>query len=73
MARLHSDQGVNFESSIVKELCKIMSIEKSRTTPYHASGNGTTERFNRTLIPMLGTLDTEQKKDWKQYVVLKFI
>ena len=45
-----------------------MGIEKSRTTPYHASGNGMTERFNITLISMLGTLDTEQKKDWKQYV-----
>ena len=68
MARLHADQGANFESSIIKELCKIMGIEKSRTTPYHASGIGMTERFNRALISMLGTLDTEQKKDWKQYV-----
>ena len=68
MARLHSDQEANFESSFIKELCKIMGIEKSRTTPYHASGNGMTERFNRMLISMLGTLDTEQKKDWKQYV-----
>ena len=68
MARLHADQRANFESSIIKELCKIMGIEKSRTTPYYASGNGMTERFNRTLISMLGTLDTEQKKDWKQYV-----
>ena len=63
MTRLHSDQGANFESSIIKELCTIMGIEKSRTTPYHASGNGMT-----TLISMLGTLDSEQKKDWKQYI-----
>ena len=63
-----ANQGANFESSIIKELCKIMGIEKSRTTLYHASDNGMTERFNRTLISMLGTLDTEQKKDWKQYV-----
>ena len=68
MARLHSDQGANFESSIIQELCKIMGIEKSRTTPYHAAGNGMTERFNRTLISMLGTLEVEQKKDWKKYV-----
>ena len=68
MARLHSDHGANFESSIIQELCKIMGIEKSRTTPYHAAGNGMTERFNRTLISMLGTLEVEQKKDWKNYV-----
>ena len=43
MARLHSDQGANFESSIIKALCKIMGIEKGRTTPYHASDNGMTD------------------------------
>ena len=29
-----------------------------------------TERFNRTLISMLGTLDIEKKKNWKQYIAL---
>ena len=27
-----------------------------------------TERFNRTLLNMLGTLDSSQKKDWKYHV-----
>lgn len=67
-ARLHADQGANFESSVIKELCEIMGIKKSRTSVYHASGNGMTERFNRTLISMLGTLETDQKKNWKQYI-----
>jgi hypothetical protein len=26
--------------------------------------NGMTERFNRTLLNILGTLDSNQKKDW---------
>jgi hypothetical protein len=31
-------------------------------------GNGMTERFNRTLLEMLGTLEPEKKKKWKAHV-----
>ena len=65
--RLHSDQGANFESQIITELCNLMGMKKSHTTPYHPQGNAGPERFNRTLLSMLGTLEDE-KKDWKKYV-----
>lgn len=66
--RLHSDQGRNFESVVIQELCKLANIEKSRTTPYHPQGNGMPERFNQTLLNMLGTLEDFQKSNWKAHV-----
>ena len=41
---------------------------RSRTTPYHPMGNGMVERFNHTLLNMLGTMSEKQMSDWKSHV-----
>ena len=66
--KIHSDQGANFEGKLIKELCNITGMTKSRTTPYHPAGNRMTEKFNRTLLDMLGTIEPAKKSDWKSYV-----
>ena len=66
--RLHSDQAGNFESLVINELCKIAQVQKSRTTPYHPEGNGQVEKFNHTLLRMIGTLEPLEKERWQEWV-----
>ena len=63
-----SDQGRNFESELISELCKLAQVEKVHTTPYHPMTNGQCERFNSTLCNMLGTLSEQEKIDWKAHL-----
>ena len=66
--KLHSDQGPNFESQVIKELCSLAGVKKFHTTPYHPMGNGITERYNRTLLNMLRSLSVDQKSKWKTFL-----
>ena len=66
--KIISDQGCNFESRLIANLCQVAGVQKLRTSPYHPPTNRQCEQFNSTLLNMLGTLIPEQKKDWKTYV-----
>lgn len=66
--RIHSDQGRDFEGQLIKQLLNLLGIQKSHITPYHPKGDLQPERFNCTLLDMLGTLTAEQKQHCTQYI-----
>ncbi len=68
--KLVSDQGRNFESSLFKEVCRVLQINKSRTTAYRPSANGQAERMNRTLMSAVRCFVDECKDEWDEYIPL---
>ena len=66
--QLHSDQGRNFESEVITEVCKLLGVVKSRTTPYHPQSDGLIERFNRTLLDMLAKAARERPFHWEEHL-----
>ena len=63
-AVIHSDQGRQYESKLFTEMCKLLGITKTRTTPYHPKSDGMVERFNRTLLSMMSAFVQENQRDW---------
>ena len=49
---------------IIKEICQLLGIRKTRTTPYHPQSDGLVERFNRTLLSMLSIVVEEDELSW---------
>ena len=48
----------------MSEVCELLDIEKTRTTPLHPQSDGQVERYNRTLIEMLRDKLKESQGDW---------
>lgn len=66
--RILSDQGAAFESTMVAQLCSLYGCAKVRTTPYRPQGNGACERFNKTVLSLLGTLSSEDQVRWPDHL-----
>ena len=61
-----SDQGKEVDGRIMREVCRLMDIDKLHTTPYKPSTNSAIERFHRTLNSMIGKVVNESQTDWDE-------
>ena len=62
---IHSERGAQFNCALFEELCVAVGVDKTRTTPYRPHTNGKCERFNRTIVTLLGRAVQRRPYDWK--------
>jgi hypothetical protein len=65
---LLSDQGSNFTSKLMADVCAILKSKKLQTTPYHPQCDGLVERFNKTLLEQLARLSIDDPEEWEKYL-----
>ena len=61
--QISTDQGKQFTCALMKQLCKLLGVERLRTTAYHPQTNGVVERMHSTLTSML-TKAHQSGNDW---------
>ena len=61
---ISSDQGSNFMSCLMKELCDLLQIRQVTTTPYHQAANGLVERWDQTMKNMLRRMVYDSCPQW---------
>lgn len=66
---VHSDQGQNFESTVLRQTLDAFGVQKSHTTAYHPQGDGLVEWFNCSLLQLLCT-HTDKQSDWEEHLPL---
>ena len=63
-ARLLSDRGASFTSSVIQKMCKILGIKLLWTMPCYPQTNGLVERLHQMIICMIRKLGEDKKADW---------
>ena len=61
LARLLSDRGASFMSSVIEEMCKILGIKQMQTMPYHPQANGMVEISHQMIMHMIRKLGEDKK------------
>ena len=61
LARLLSNRGASFTSSVIEELCKILGIKQLWTMPYHPQRNGLVDKLHQMIMHMIGKLEKTKK------------
>jgi hypothetical protein len=63
-----SDKGVNFQSKLLEELCKLLGIKKLNSTFYHPEGVGMVERMVKIIKQILTMYINPTHTNWDNFL-----
>ncbi len=67
---LISDLGTEFQNRILDDICRLLGVQKLRTTVHRPSANGRCERSHRTISTCLAKLVATNQMDWDEKLQL---
>ena len=67
---IHSDRGTVFENKLIQDLCHILKMKKTKSTPYYPQGNGVIERLFRTVKDMVFATVESSGQKWPDVIPL---
>ena len=59
-----TDRAKELDGELMREICRLLDVDKLRTTAYKASTNAAAERFHRTLNSIIGKMIDENQREW---------
>lgn len=65
---LHTDEGPEFTSNLIKEMCRLYQVDKTTTTLCRPQSDGLAERMNRNIINLLSKFVSEHLDDWDEHL-----
>ena len=65
-----SDNGPEFLSNVITEICKLFSIRKTEIVSYHPAANGLAEAANKRIINALRVSVRKDQKNWSELLPL---
>ena len=66
--KIVTDNGPEFKSQLLADMCKELNIQHIFTSPYHPAENSRTERFHRVLNYMLSKKTANYLEVWDSYL-----
>jgi hypothetical protein len=67
-AQIHTDGGEEFVNKLLAELCELLNVQHTKTTPYHPQCNSQVEVFNKMVKKYLASYVDETTLNWDEFL-----